>query len=119
MKMHFVDGPAAGIQIPLRRRPILLRIVHSPAAGWDGLDQLDDSPAPEERVFLYWRKQEGQWCHVDGRDAKTGKRFGRTEWIVDFFHVSDGPTEEILRDNGKYRDWCEENKGRFLRKDAV
>jgi hypothetical protein len=120
--VRFVDGPAAGVHLSLCSCPILLRVVRRQrlpdAAQWNGLDQRDDKPEMDDQIFLYCRKEEGQWFYVDGRDAKTGKRFGRTDWLVDYFHVADAPPDEVLRDTSKYHAWCEANKDRFLPKEV-
>jgi len=41
---RFLDGPAQGETLMLRRAPILLRVTRDPMGNFDGLDQLDDRP---------------------------------------------------------------------------
>ena len=54
---EFLDGPARGITMDLRRCPTYLRLVHDPARtkrrGWDALDLPDDHPEPGESLALY------------------------------------------------------------------
>lgn len=51
---RFEDGPAAGVNLSLRRAPMFLRVVQNNQTGeWDALDQLDDTPEKNETIFVY------------------------------------------------------------------
>jgi hypothetical protein len=48
----FLDGPAKGQCLSLRRSPELLRVVEL-NGKWDALDQPEDEPKPGEKVHIY------------------------------------------------------------------
>ena len=51
---RFLDGPAAGNALMLRRAPLFLRVTIDAAGGKvDALDQLDDDPQDGETVHVY------------------------------------------------------------------
>jgi hypothetical protein len=52
-----LDGPAAGAFLSLGRSPYFLRVVRKPGGKWDALDQLDDTPEPDEEIHVYRQKQ--------------------------------------------------------------
>jgi len=56
----FKDGPAKGQTLMLRRAQMFLRVVQDPKGTWDALDQPDDTPKPEERLYAY---------RIDGQPA--------------------------------------------------
>jgi hypothetical protein len=67
--IHFLDGPATGQLLMLRRAPRYLRVTKSPRGVWDALDRLDDTPTAEEQVYVYVRvgkKAAGRL--LDGRE---------------------------------------------------
>ena len=47
---RFLDGPAAGVLLALRRAPLYLRVVYHAKREepWDALDQLADVPGEHE-----------------------------------------------------------------------
>lgn len=102
-EVQFEDGPAAGQQMTLNRCPQFLRVVHGPA-GWDALDQLDDIPLLEEKVYAYRIHGNHGSAHIDRRD-KNGRRVG--EWLVlaSFRLIPEQPPESVLRDNAQWREW--------------
>ena len=52
--IQFLDGPAAGHPMRLRRAPIFLRVVVDEKTGEvDALDQINDSPRPGEAMHAY------------------------------------------------------------------
>jgi hypothetical protein len=48
----FIDGPACGQRLMLRRAPYFLRVVEL-NGKWDALDQLADEPEPNEKLYAY------------------------------------------------------------------
>lgn len=112
----FKGGPANGVVLPLQRVPILLRVVRANGSSdkWDALDQLNDEPGSDESIYLYLVDGQPQWIHVDGRDAKTGRRWGRTCYYGSYQYVTDQPADAEMRTNEAWRRWCEANKGRFI-----
>lgn len=72
--VKFVDGPAAGVILEIRRAPKLLRVVVDDAGKWDALDQLDDKPRLNETVHVYRLASEVTNVHLcrRGRGARSG-----------------------------------------------
>lgn len=111
--IRVTDGPAAGRTFACRRAPKYLRVVRAeqlelvpddPAAGWDVLDQLEDTPAANEEVFVY-RIVEGTWrvviiCRIPGDGG------GRFE-LGEYRFVAQ-PGEATLRDTELWRAWAKE-----------
>ncbi len=48
----FIDGPAAGESLPLKRTPRLLRVTQN-GPIFDALDQLEDEPDETELIYVY------------------------------------------------------------------
>lgn len=94
--VSFLDGPAAGVTLMLRRAPIYLRVTFNPAGKVDALDQLDDEPKPDEIVHVY-RK-------VPGTSGKVHVRPGGCYEMGDYRHVADAVGDE-LRDTAAWRSW--------------
>jgi len=66
----FLDGPASGTTLMLRRAPIMLRAVCGPNGEWDALDQLDDDPKADERIVVYVMVGVPMNFHVCARRSK-------------------------------------------------
>lgn len=100
----FLDGPAIGQTLQLRRAPVYLRVTELLGA-FDGLDQLADEPEPGETLHAYVLAEKPGAMHilVRGRCA-TGGGF----WpIAKYRHVTDQPPQETMRDNALWRAWTE------------
>jgi hypothetical protein len=102
--IRFLDGPAAGVCLALKRAPLYLRVVHDrrkPVHGWDALDQLDDTPAEREQVTAYKRTGPASWVHMKGCRAVTGF------WPMAGYRVCDPqPPAETLRDTEAWQAWA-------------
>lgn len=48
----FIDGPAKGQVLQLKRAPIFLRVVQN-GCSFDGLDQIGDEPEETEIIYVY------------------------------------------------------------------
>lgn len=81
MPTKFLDGPAQGIVLSLRRAPSLLRLVRSDKGEWDALDQLEDKPRFDETVHVYRLVTNDGRMHICG--TKNGKRWGG------YFHLAE------------------------------
>src|SRR5437660_1219073 len=103
---RFDDGPAAGQTLMLRRAPPFLRVVQTPAGQWDALDELHDTPAPDEVVVAYKRVGPAGSVHIDGIDPKTRRRFGRWFAIARYVVCDPQPAEAVLRSTAEWRVWC-------------
>ena len=105
--IDFQDGPAQGQggKLLIRRAPLHLRVVRSASGEWDALDQLDDTPRPDEQVFAYRLVEAGSAVHLSMRD-KRGRRTGGWFVAATYAHVVEQPAEDVMRDTAKWRDWC-------------
>lgn len=105
---NFLDGPAKGVELTLGRSPLFLRVVRSKEGIWDALDQLDDKPERDEDVFVYrCITSTPTVAHIDGRDPKTGRRFGKWISIADYILNEEQPNDQTIRDNELWAIWCE------------
>lgn len=98
--------------LDLKRVPKYLRFVcaglSSCSRSWDALDQLDDTPNRDEMIFVGKLANRGT-VHLD-RVVK-GRRVGEWYGTATYDPVDQQPTEEIVRDNEKWRQWCMEQEG--------
>ncbi len=110
----FLDGPAAGQRLTLRRAPMFLRVVCDAKGKWDALDQLDDKPAKDEAIHVYRVDQIEGGAFVDGRDPKTGKRWGCYMQMGTYKHWPEQPDDATLRDKAKWQAWVAEAASKIL-----
>ena len=108
-----LNGPAAGTHLSLGRSPYFLRAVHAPDGKWDALDQLEDTPAPNETIHVYRLASEPMTAHVDGRNPETGKRYGRWMSIADYVLHSEQPDDATARNKAAWQEWCAEQGKRI------
>lgn len=103
--VKFLDGPAAGECLALRRAPSLLRVVKGPRE-WDALDQLNDVPKRNERVYAYRLKGKALPVRLNAR--------GCCGWyqLADYIYEADQPADAVMRDTVKWREWCQGMKER-------
>lgn len=69
----------------------------------DALDQLDDKPTEEERIFVALRGEVNQ-AHVDR--VVNRRRVGEWFYMVEYAKYSNQPGKEILENTEAYRAWC-------------
>lgn len=102
---RFLDGPAAGVTLLLRRAPLFLRAVNN-RGDWDALDQLNDTPAAHEAIVAYRRVAAPAIAHINRGGHGSG-------WyaLADYRVVVDQPAEAELRDTAKWRAWTEAHRG--------
>jgi len=105
MHTTFIDGPAKGEVLSLARSPILLRVVNV-GDHFDALDQLDDLASSNESITVYRLTAEPSVCFIDGRDPKTGRRWGVRLSVGTYAVLPEQPDDATLRDNQKWRAWC-------------
>lgn len=98
----FENGPAHDAKLMLRRSPYFLRVTYD-GNKYDALDQLDDTPNPDETIYLYRITGLPGWCHV--RAEKGG---GGTYSMGTYAYVSPQPDDAILRDTEAWRKWVAE-----------
>lgn len=97
--VSFIDGPAAGKVLMLRRAPKFLRVVES-HGQWDALDQLHDTPQPEETLHVYQLKGKVMNCHVKMRKGGGWFVMARYELCLE------QADESSMRENAAWQAWC-------------
>lgn len=105
---RFVDGPASGVTLYLKRAPMYLRAVCTPGGGhhsdvWDALDQLDDTPSEEEIITVYRRQGEATWIHINRRPRGGGVFHGGSYCVVD-----PQPSDSTVRSTSAWQAWVAE-----------
>ena len=93
------DGPAAGSYM-VKRAPPFLRAVVSSAEGADVLDQLEDSPAPNEAVYVYKRTGEASTVHIN-----RGRKGSGFYALAQYIYLEDVEGESV-RDNLEWNRWA-------------
>jgi hypothetical protein len=106
--IKFLDGPAKGTELNLRRAPVLLRVVIDRDGKVDALDQLDDLPTPTEKMYVYIIIP-----HTLTTGIACSRRRG--EGCVpllnaDYKLYGTQPTDEQMRDGHQWRAWTEKQK---------
>lgn len=102
----FLNGPASGVVLGLRRAPKYLRVVRDRFAvesKWDALDQLTDRPEPNEEVFAYRLVEYRGHAHICRRPTGGGY-FAMAEYA----YVELQPPVDVLRNTAKWQQWAED-----------
>lgn len=102
----FLDGPAAGETLQLRRVPLLLRVVQGRVGAWDALDQLDDEPRKTESIHVYRRRDDlgiGS-IHLCGRGKARGAS-GRY-YVCSYSVLPEQPADYEMRTNEAWAAWA-------------
>lgn len=97
----FIDGPAQGKTLMLHRAVKFLRVTEKSGA-FDALDQPEDTPLPEEKLYAYEMHQNSGHCHIN----RGGGRGGFYP-IVSYKFVPIQPSDAEMRDGESWRKWCE------------
>lgn len=100
----FIDGPAEGQTLMLQRAPIFLRAVQDQKKEWDALDQLHDTVADGETVYVYVLDREPGRCHVLRRGK--GQQSGWYTVATYRLHIEQ-PSQEILSSTIGWRKWVQ------------
>lgn len=95
---RFVDGPAKGQVLMLRRAVMFLRVTEE-SGKFDGLDQIEDWPTAGEKLYAYEIVGKPGYVFVDG--PKCRGRFVIAEYRL----VSPQPTDAQMRSVGGWHDW--------------
>lgn len=96
--LELKDGPCEGVYY-CKRAPYRLRAVVNGQGEKDVLDLVDDTPADDEKVYIYRLEGEPGWMHIHGTKIHGFYATGT------YFHMPevDG---EALRDNAKWQEWA-------------
>ena len=103
--MRFLDGPAQGTILDLRRAPLYLRVVINDAGVVDALDQTDDTPTATETIHVYPREGQAVTGFLDYRD-RHGRRCGRPFATGDYRLHNVQPDDATARDTHAWREWA-------------
>lgn len=105
---RFLDGPAIGQTLMLKRTVVFLRVTAQilPESGkvknWDALDQWEDTPNPDERLYAYKLVRNVGTAHVN-----MGRGRGGFYPINEYSFVEHQPSQEVMRDNDKWTFWVQ------------
>lgn len=102
----FMDGPAMGQVLTLKRAPVVLRVVCGFGNRWDALDQVDDTAEPDEHIFVYKRRKHPGSYHVKCSKKSQSGFFLSAEYRL--FEVQ--PPDDVVRDNDRWSAWCRKNE---------
>lgn len=94
----FLDGPAEGVVLALKRAPLLLRVTRSPAGEWDALDQLNDTPNADETLVAYHLVSGPCMVHVN-----MGRRGCGWYQLGEYRVVATQPTDAEMRTTVAWR----------------
>jgi hypothetical protein len=98
---RFLDGPAVGTTLLLKRAPLFLRAVQDQAGTWDALDQLTDEPRADERIVVYRMVEGPTVVHINrGRNGSGFYRGGG------YLLVDPQPSDDVVRKTQLWRWWC-------------
>lgn len=113
--VKFLDGPAQCVVLQLRRSPTFLRVVHDKnyekwlckkgRSEFDALDQLRDTPAAHETIYVYRLKQNFGTVHINSRD-KNGRHNGGTFVRAEYALHAVQPPDDVLRDTAAWQAWA-------------
>lgn len=104
---NFKDGPAEGVTLMLQRAPKYLRVCYNKFAkkednAWDALDQLDDEPKRQEKLFVYRLIVSRGHVHIRAcRPARSG-----FYEMADYGIVKEQPDDATMRDKHAWQKWC-------------
>lgn len=100
----FTAGPAKGKTLMLQRASIFLRVVVGPDGEVDALDQLDDEPRPDERLYAYRFSKDGGSIHINSCDSR-GHRNGGFFRIAEYSPVEPQPADDQMRTQAAWVAW--------------
>lgn len=102
----FLDGPAIGQTLMLKRAPIFLRVTVATLAESgrervDALDQLEDNALPDETLHCYVMSKYLGSCHI--KRSGGGGFYQMAEYKL----RDPQPTDADMRSNEAWATWCE------------
>lgn len=100
----FTDGPAKGQTLMLKRAAKFLRVTQADGK-FDALDQIGDTPKPEETLFAYVLTGEVGHCHLN-----MGRGRGGFYPIATYRLVPEQPSQATMRLQGAWEAWCLANR---------
>lgn len=108
--IRFLDGPASGVTLTLRRAPIFLRVVTKDGTNWDALDEKGDEWRHGERVYVYILQDRPTAVHMKcARKADSGFYAAG-----EYRHLDEEIAPGTLRDNESWTLWCRDHADRLM-----
>lgn len=107
----FQNGPAKGQALSLQRAPVFLRVVEK-QGKWDALDQLEETPDPEEKIYVYLIVGNSGMYFMDGRGTD-GRRRGWSCVMATYRFYEIQPEDSVMRENPAWQKWCHEEGKRL------
>jgi hypothetical protein len=104
--IRFLDGPAMGQSLELKRTPRFLRVVHSAAGTWDALDLIADVPREDETIHVYQIDGQAGFMHLDYTERRTGRLRSKTYLTADYRYYPVQPDDATARDTASWQAWC-------------
>ena len=108
--ISFIDGPAEGQTLSLKRAPIFLRVVKEDlqSGKWDALDQLDDEPTAGEKIYAYINNEfKPGWVHLNRGHGRSG-----FYPIASYKFIDPQPADAEMRTTSAWAAWCVKNDPR-------
>lgn len=103
----FLDGPAKGNTLMLKRTVIILRVTVGPTGQWDALDQVEDQAATDELIHVYVLWQCKGTTHIRAAKGRGGFYNMVAYKHLEPFLNQPLPPQQALRDNKRWFDWCD------------
>lgn len=100
----FLDGPAIGKTLMLRRTPIFLRVTEE-GGSFDALNSPGDTARPTEKLFAYVMVRHHGSVHLNIAGGKGGV-FQRCDYKL----IELQPADAEMRDQWTWGEWVENNK---------
>lgn len=103
--ISFVDGPAAGQVVTLKRAPRYLRVTCTRKGReptWDALDQLGDEPRADEALYAYRLVEGGHPVHL----CMSPRRLSGWYVMGKYALVEPQPDDRTMRVTEAWRAWC-------------
>lgn len=105
----FEDGPAKGQRLMLHRAPIFLRVTEK-GGKFDALDQVDDTPRPDEMLYAYQLAERPGHCHIN-----TGRKPGGGFYpVAKYRMIVPQPLLEEMLTREAWVKWVERNKEKAI-----
>jgi hypothetical protein len=98
--LTLIDGPCKGAYL-VKRSPMFLRAVQNAKGENDLLDQIEDTPAEDEKIYVYLMEGNPGTIHIHG--AKVHGWYALAQ-----YHYLPNVDGETLRDNVTWQAWATE-----------
>lgn len=97
---RFKQGPANDAVLSLKCSPLLLRVVER-GGKFDALDQPEDTPAKDEKIYAYERIELLGSAHVN-----MGRGRGGFYPIATYQFIEAQPDDATMRHVNLWAEWC-------------